>query len=41
MTLFFFQVFLTFTNNGDDVFGHNVTGGPNGILNVDPFDFFG
>ncbi len=22
VTLFFFQVFLTFTNNGDDVFGH-------------------
>jgi branched-chain amino acid transport system permease protein len=41
VTLFFFQVFLTFTNNGDDVFGHNVTNGPNGILNVDQFDFFG
>ena len=26
VTLFFFQVFLTVTNNGDDVFGHNVTG---------------
>jgi ABC-type branched-subunit amino acid transport system permease subunit len=41
VTLFFFQVFLTFTNNGDDVFGESITNGPNGILNVDQFDFFG
>ena len=41
VTLFFFQVFLTATNNGDDVFGESVTNGPNGILNVDPFSFFG
>lgn len=41
VTLFFFQVFLTVTNNGDDVFGSNVTNGPNGILNVDEFSFFG
>jgi branched-chain amino acid transport system permease protein len=41
VTLFFFQVFLTATNNGDDVFGRNVTNGPNGILNVDEFSFFG
>jgi branched-chain amino acid transport system permease protein len=41
VTLFFFQVFLTFTNNGDDVFGHSITNGPNGILNVDQFSFFG
>ena len=41
VTLFFFQVFLTFTNNGDDVFGHSLTNGPNGILNVDQFDIFG
>ncbi len=41
MTLFFFQVFLTFTNNGDDVFGHSLTNGPNGILNVDELSFFG
>jgi branched-chain amino acid transport system permease protein len=41
VTLFFFQVFLTFTNNGDDVFGESLTNGPNGILDVDEFDFFG
>ncbi len=41
VTLFFFQVFLTFTNNGDDVFGRSITNGPNGILNVDEFGFFG
>ena len=41
VTLFFFQVFLTVTNNGDDVFGESVTNGPNGILNVDQLEFFG
>jgi branched-chain amino acid transport system permease protein len=41
VTLFFFQIFLVFTNNGDDVFGHNLTGGPNGILNIDPPSLFG
>jgi branched-chain amino acid transport system permease protein len=41
VTLFFFQVFLTFTNNGDDVFGHSLTNGPNGILNIDEFSIFG
>ncbi len=42
VTLFFLQIFLTVTTNGDDVFGgHNVTGGANGILNVDPFGAFG
>ena len=41
VTLFFFQVFLTFTNNGDNIRGHSFTNGPNGILNVDEFDFFG
>jgi branched-chain amino acid transport system permease protein len=41
VTLFFFQVFLTATNNGDDVFGESVTNGPNGILDVDEFSFFG
>ena len=41
VTLFFLQIFLTVTTQGDDVFGHNVTNGPNGILNVDPFSFFG
>jgi len=41
VTLFFFQVFLTATNNGDDVFGESVTNGPNGILDVDEFSIFG
>ena len=41
VTLFFFQVFLTVTNNGDDVFGQSVTNGPNGILDVDEFSLFG
>ena len=41
MTLFFLQLFLTVTTNGDDLFGHNVTGGANGILNVDPLSIFG
>ena len=41
VTLFFLQLFLTVTTNGDDLFGHNVTGGANGILKVDPLSFFG
>ena len=41
VTLFFFQVFLTATNNGDDVFGESITNGPNGILDVDQFSIFG
>jgi branched-chain amino acid transport system permease protein len=41
VTLFFLQIFLTLTTNGDHLFGHNVTGGPNGILGVDPLSFFG
>ncbi len=41
VTLFFLQLFLTVTTNGDDLFGHNVTGGANGILSVDPLSFFG
>lgn len=45
VTLFFFQLFITVSTNGDDIFGHNVTGGSNGIggadVNVDPLDFFG
>jgi branched-chain amino acid transport system permease protein len=41
VTLFFLQLFQTITTNGDDAFGHNLTGGPNGILNVDPFHLFG
>ena len=41
VTLFFFQLFLTATNNGDDVFGESITNGPNGILNVDELSVFG
>ena len=41
VTLFFLQLFQTLTTNGDSAFGHNITGGPNGILDVDPFHLFG
>src|SRR5262249_2375463 len=41
VTLFFLQLFQTITINGDSIFGHNLTGGPNGILNIDPFHLFG
>jgi branched-chain amino acid transport system permease protein len=37
VTLFFLQLFQTITTNGDAAFGHNITGGPNGILRIDPF----
>ena len=41
VTLFFLQIFLTVGINGDNLFGDNVTGGPNGILRLDPLSFFG
>ncbi len=45
VTLFFFQLFITVTTNGDDLFGRNITGGSNGIggveAAVDPLSFFG
>src|SRR5882757_6992373 len=41
VTLFFLELFQTLMTNGDKVFGHNLTGGPNGILRVDPFNLFG
>src|SRR4051794_1778813 len=41
VTLFFLQLFQTVMTNGDSIKGHNITGGPNGILNVDPFHLFG
>jgi ABC-type branched-subunit amino acid transport system permease subunit len=41
VTLFFLEIFLTIGINSDDIFGHNVGGGPNGILRVDPLSFFG
>ena len=41
VTLFFLFLFLTVATNGDQLFGHDVTGGANGILNIDPFEIFG
>jgi branched-chain amino acid transport system permease protein len=43
VTLFFLQLFNTVATNGDKFFfgAGNVTGGANGILRVDPLDFFG
>jgi branched-chain amino acid transport system permease protein len=41
VTLFFLQLFQTVMTNGDSIHGHNLTGGPNGILKVDPFHLFG
>ncbi len=41
VTLFFLQLFQTVMTNGDSAFGHNLTGGPNGILRIDPLHLFG
>jgi ABC-type branched-subunit amino acid transport system permease subunit len=41
VTLFFLQIFLTVTTNGDQLFGHDITGGANGILNIDPLHLLG
>src|SRR3954454_18742166 len=41
VTLFFGQLFVTVTNNGNRIFGHDLTGGPNGIADIDPFHFLG
>jgi ABC-type branched-subunit amino acid transport system permease subunit len=41
VTLFFLEIFLTLATNGDQIFGHDFTGGANGILNVDPLHLFG
>jgi branched-chain amino acid transport system permease protein len=41
VTLFFLQLFQTLMTNGDSAFGRNITGGPNGLLNIDPFHLFG
>ena len=41
VTLFFFQIFLTVSNNSESIFGDNLAGGPNGILNVAPLSLFG
>ena len=41
VTLFFLELFETVATNGNQIFGHNVTGGANGILRVDPLSLFG
>ena len=42
VTLFFGQAFVAFTNAaGQDVAGENLTGGPNGIADIDALGFFG
>ncbi len=47
VTLFFGQLFITVFNNGNRVSGlgftrhYDVTGGPNGIADIDPFHLFG
>jgi ABC-type branched-subunit amino acid transport system permease subunit len=41
VTLFFLQIFLTVTTNGDQLFGHDLTGGASGILNIDPLHMLG
>jgi branched-chain amino acid transport system permease protein len=47
VTLFFGQLFVTIVNNGERISvlgftrGYDVTGGPNGIADIDPFHFFG
>jgi len=41
VTLFFLQITQTVLVNGDQIAGHDLTGGANGILNIDPFSIFG
>ena len=41
VTLFVYQIFISIVTNGHDLFGVDLTGGVNGIANVDPFDLFG
>jgi branched-chain amino acid transport system permease protein len=41
VTLFFFQAFIVFVTNSDDVSGHNLFGGASGISTVDPLNAFG
>ncbi len=42
VTLFFGQAFVVFVNVGNPtVGGKGLTGGPNGIADIDPLDFFG
>lgn len=41
VTLFVYQIFISIVTNGHDLFGVDLTGGVNGISNLDPFDVFG
>jgi ABC-type branched-subunit amino acid transport system permease subunit len=41
VTLFAYQIFISIVTNGHDLFGVDLTGGVNGISNLDPFDVFG
>ena len=41
VTLFVYQIFISIVTNGHDLFGVDLTGGVNGIANLDPFDLFG
>ncbi len=42
VTLFFGQAFVVFVNVGNPtVHGKGLTGGPNGLADIDPLDFFG
>jgi branched-chain amino acid transport system permease protein len=41
VTLFAYQIFISIVTNGHDLFGVDLTGGVNGISNIDPFDVFG
>ena len=47
VTLFFGQLFVTVVNNGNRISilgftdGYDLTGGPNGIADIDPFHLFG
>ena len=41
VTLFVYQIFISVVTNGHDLFGVDLTGGVNGIANLDPFDLFG
>ena len=41
VTLFVYQIFISIVTNGNDLFGVDLTGGVNGIANIDPFDLFG
>jgi branched-chain amino acid transport system permease protein len=41
VTLFFLQITQTVLTNGDQIAGHDLTGGANGILNIDPVHLLG